>query len=230
MRLYVMKLSHYCERARWGLDHRGIAYEERAWVPALHVALARRLAKQTFVPILVTEAGVVQGSDAILSWAGLTNGDTALEHRFEAVIAPLLRAYFYAGTLHDPRSGVRDALLHGVPPVQAALGRAGWPIIRRAMAKHMTIQPERLPELEQRIDRELDWADAQVAGNGPLACGGFGRNAITAASLLAPLARPDAMPLYRQIRFAPEIECAFERWSTRPIVRWVGETYARHRH
>lgn len=230
MRLYVMKISHFCERARWGLDHQGISYDELAWMPALHVPLARRLARDTCVPILVTDSGVVQGSDAILTWAGLDGGDADLEHRFETVIGPLVRKYFYSGTLHDPRSGVREALLQDVPPVQAALGRAGWPVIRRAMASHMAVHPTRLLELERRIDDELDWADTLVANGGPLAPTGLGRNAITAASLLAPLARPDARPVYRQIRFPPSMEHAIERWRTRPVIQWVSETYARHRH
>jgi glutathione S-transferase len=230
MRLYVMKISHFCERARWGLDHRGISYDEHAWMPALHVPLARRLAKATCVPILVTDRGTVQGSDAILTWVGLTDGEAALEHRFEAVIGPLVREYFYSGTLHDPNSGVRDVLRQGVPTIQSALGRAGWPVIRRAMAAHMDIQPSRLPELERRIDDQLDWADTLVANGGSLAHGAFGRNAITAASLLAPLARPDARPVYRQISLPPGMERALERWRTRPILRWVSDTYAQNRH
>ncbi|AWN40771.1 glutathione S-transferase N-terminal domain-containing protein [Methylobacterium durans] len=228
-RLYVMKISHYCERARWGLDYQGIRYDEQAWAPALHVPLARRLAKQTNVPILVAGERVVQGSGAILSWAGLNDGDTAMERRFETVIGPLIRAYVYAGTLHDPRSGVREVLLHGVSPLQAALGRAGWPVIRRLMANRMGIRPERLPDLARRIESELDWADALVEDGAPLSRG-FGRTAITAASILAPLARPDALPLYRQVRLQPEMERAFERWSARPALRWVLNTYAQHRH
>ncbi|WP_157182283.1 glutathione S-transferase N-terminal domain-containing protein [Methylobacterium sp. WSM2598] len=229
MRLYVMKISHYCERARWGLDHKGFQYEEQAWAPALHVPLARRIAKETCLPILVSGESVVQGSGPILTWAGLGGGDAALEHRFEAVIGPLIREYFYAGTLHDSHSGVREVLLHGVPSVQTFLGHVGWPMIRRAMASHMAIRPERLPELEHRIDAELEWVDTLVAEGGPLG-GGFGRTAITAASILAPLARPDALPLYRQVRLAPEMERAFARWSARPALDWVLDTYARHRH
>ncbi|MGH1589000.1 glutathione S-transferase N-terminal domain-containing protein [Methylobacterium phyllosphaerae] len=230
MRLYVIKISHFCERARWGLDHQGIQYDERAWMPALHVPLARRLAKNTCLPILASDHGVVQGSDAILTWAGLTDGDPALEHRFEAVIGPLVREYYYSGTLHDPNSGVRDVLRQGVSPVQAVLGRVGWPVIRRVMAAHMAIQPSRLSELERRIEDELDWADTLVANGGPLARDDLGRNAITAASLLAPLARPDARPVYRQIHLPPGMERAIERWGTRPVLRWVSKTYDRHRH
>lgn len=230
MRLYVIKISHFCERARWGLDHQGIQYDERAWVPGLHVPLARRLAKDTCLPILATDNGVVQGSGAILTWAHLDGGDASLEHRFETVIGPLIREYFYSGTLHDPRSGVRDVLLQGVSPVQAALGRIGWPVIRHAMAAHMAIQPTRLPELERRIDDELDWADTLLANGGPLSRDDFGRNSITAASILAPLARPDALPLHRQICLPPDMEHAFERWHAHPVLHWVSDTYAQYRH
>lgn len=230
MRLYVMKVSHFCERARWGLDHRGFRYEEHAWMPALHVPLARRLGKDTCVPILVTDRGAVQGSDAILTWAGFTDGDAALEHRFEAVIGPLVREYFYSGTLDNPNSGVRDVLRQGVSPLQSALGRAGWPVIRRAMAASMSINPSRLPDLERRLADELDWADTLVANDGPLAGSELGRNAITAASLLGPLARPDALPIYRQISLPTGMERAIECWRNRPILRWVSNTYDQHRH
>ena len=229
-RLYVMKISHFCERARWGLDHKAIPYEEHAWAPGLHVPLARRLAKETTVPILVTGDRVVQGSDAILTWAGLDDGNLEIEHRFQTVIGPLIRAYAYSGTLHDPRSGVREVLLHGVPPVQSAVCRAGWPVIRKAMAGAMDVRPERVPELQRQIDSELDWADTLVEDRAPLGRAAFGRTAITAASMLAPLARPDVLPLYRQIRLPPEMERAFDGWEARPALRWVRDMYAQHRH
>lgn len=230
MRLYVMKISHFCERARWGLDRQGVPYEEIAWAPGLHIPLARRIAKETYVPILATGGNVVQGSDAILTWAGLTGGNDEIERRFEDVTGPLIREHFYAGTLHDPRSGVREVMLFGVSPTQATLCRVGWPGIRRAMAAHMAIRPENLMDLERRIDRELDWADTLVSNDGPLSRDGFGRNTVTAASMLAPLARPDELPLYRQMNLPPEMARAYERWSERPALRWVRDMYARHRH
>ena len=230
MRLYVMKISHFCERARWGLDHQGVRYEEVAWAPGLHIALARRIAKETYVPILLTEDRVIQGSGAILSWAGLTGGNDEIERRFENVTGPLIREHFYAGTLHDPRSGVREVMLHNVSPTQATLCRLGWPGIRRAMAAHMAIRPENLLDLERRIDRELDWADSLVSDDGSLSHDCFGRNTVTAASMLAPLARPDALPLYRQMNLPAEVARAYERWSERPALRWARDMYARHRH
>lgn len=230
-RLYVMKLSHFCERARWGLDHKRIAYDELTWAPGPHVLEARRMkANGSGVPILVAGDRVVQGSGAILSWADLREGDASIEHRFETVIGPLLRRYFYSGVLHDAGSGIREALMHDAPSVQASFARIGWPLIKRGMIKLMDIQPDLLPVLEEQINQHLDWSDTLVTDGVSLNRGKFGRTEITVASLLAPVAMPDAMPIYRTITLPPEISRAYERWNERPILQWVRHAYHQHRH
>ena len=45
--LFVLPPSHYCERARWALDHVDVVYREERWAVGLHVPRARRLAKRT---------------------------------------------------------------------------------------------------------------------------------------------------------------------------------------
>ena len=227
--LFVMAPSHFCERARWGLDHKRIAYEERVWPPGLHEVFARRVkAKDTSVPILVSGDQTVQGSGAILTWAGLAGEDEDMERRFEDIGA-LVRQYIYSGTLHDTDSGIRELLLHGVPAAQAAVTRAGWPMIRRIMAKRMDTRQELRPQLERRIDVELDWVGRLVREDGTLATRGFGRAAITAASMLAPLAQPGAIPLYRRLRLPDDMTQAYARWAAGSALRWVNETYDKHR-
>ncbi|GJE45784.1 glutathione S-transferase family protein [Methylobacterium soli] len=229
-RLIVLAPSHFCERARWGLDHAALRYTEQAWAPLLHLPLARRLAKASTLPILVVRVGeVIQGSGAILSWAGLKSDAELVERRLEKRTGPLVRRYVYSGVLHDPRAGVRDILLHGVPPWQARVARTAWPAIRQAMSVSMKVGPAKLVELEQALERELDWIDA-IVSEGPYLDGDqFGRTDITAASLLAPLARPVDLPLYRQLVMPAEVERAFQRWADRPSIRWVLRMYAAHR-
>src|SRR3712207_4210842 len=113
-RLIVLPPSHYCERARWGLDHSGILHTEERWAVGCHVPLARRLAPATTLPILDTGREILQGSGSILDWARVEDGDAELEERFERRIGVLVRQYIYAATLSDPASGVRAALLDGV--------------------------------------------------------------------------------------------------------------------
>ena len=94
-RLIVLPPSHYCERARWALDHVGAPHREERWAVGLHVPLARRLgAKGTGLPILVAEDGaIVQGSDAILDRTGIDGRDPEVERRFETRMGALVRRF-----------------------------------------------------------------------------------------------------------------------------------------
>jgi glutathione S-transferase len=228
-RLFVLPPSHYCERARWALDHIGQPYTEERWAVGLHVPLARRMAKGTTLPILAVRNTIIQGSDLILDWTGIGGADPALEQRFEKRIGPLVRQYIYAGTLGDPRSGVRGVLWEGVPRVQSLPGRIMWPVTRRIMVSAMSAHPFVLPELEDRLDAELAWFDERISGRHHLAGGQFGRACLTAASLLAPLARPPECPFYNRVIMPPVMEAALVRWSARPSLRWVNHIYSIYR-
>lgn len=229
LRLHVLPPSHYCERARWALDHAGLAYAEERWAVGLHALLARRIARGTTLPILTTSRAVIQGSGAILDWTGLRGGAPLLEERFDKRIGVLVRQFIYAGTLSMAGSRVQDVLLDGVSVGQARLSRLAWPLTRRLMAAGMNARPALIPELEQKLTAELDWFEDQLAGRRHLVGDQFGRADITAASLLAPLARPAECPLYRQVRLPERVEQTLRRWSARPSIRWVERIYADHR-
>ncbi len=74
-----------------------------------------------------------------------------------------------------------------------------------------------------------DRFDGRLGGRRHLAGDRLGRADITAASLLAPLARPAACPLYRRVALPPRVEAALARWGDQPALRWVDRTYAEHR-
>lgn len=230
LRLIVLPPSHYCERARWALDRTGVPYGEESWAVGLHVPLAKRLgAAGTVLPILDTGAEIIQGSDRILDWTGLPGADPTLERRFESRIGPLVRQYIYANMLGDPRSGVQNLLLNGVPAWQAAFGRLAWPVTRRLMIQGMNARADLAPALERELAVELDWFDGVLDGRSHLVGDRLGGADITAASLLAPLARPAEHPIYRRGTMPAAVEDALTRWSARPSLRWVERTYAEHR-
>lgn len=233
--LLTLAPSHFCERARWALDRQGVAYEEERLAPGAHLLRVRRLgARVTSLPLLVLGDGsLCQGSDSILDWAGLSGGDRPIERRLEQRTGPLVRQCLYAGLLSDPRSGIRDVLLRGISPHQAAIVRLTWPLLRRVMAAGMNARPRLLPDLIARVDRELDWFDQLLAQRGDHLVGEvFGRADLTAASLLAPLALPQVEPvkgLSAGIRWPASLAPAFARWSGRPTVKWVRHMYEAYR-
>lgn len=228
-RLYVLPPSHYCERARWALDHAGIPYVEEKWAVGLHAMKARRIAAGTTLPILRTADRVVQGSDMILDWTGVSGEASTIEQRLQNRIAVLVRRFIYAGTLTDRPAEVRRLLLDGVPAWEGRLASLMWPALRRLMIAGMNARPALLDELEQELSSELDWFDQQVAGGRYLSGDRFGRADITAASLLSPLARPIACPLYRDFVLPDRLEATLDRWSARPGLQWVAHIYETHR-
>jgi glutathione S-transferase len=234
-RLIVFAPSHYGERARWALDRAGVVYREERWAPGPHAVLARRLGlRATTTPILdLGDGRPIQGSGSILDWTGLAGADPALERQFEPEIGPLVRQFVYAALLGDPRSGVRDVLLAGTSPRQAAIGRLIWPGLRRLMMQGMQAKPALLPDLTARMADRLAWFERVVRERGPhLSGAAFGRADLTAASLLAPLAAPAGCPvrsLYREVRFPPAVADTLARWREEPALTWVAEAYARSR-
>jgi glutathione S-transferase len=228
-RLIVLAPSHYCERARWALEHAGLAYREERWAVGLHVRRAKRIAPRSALPILVAGDTVVQGSGAILDWTGLPGGLPDLERRFEERIGVLVRQFIYAAMLGDPASGVREALFDGLDPGEARLAGLLWPVTRRLMALGMNARPALVPRLQREVEGELDWFEGRLGDRAYLDGDGFGRADITAASLLAPLARPAACPLYRRVRWPEGPARTLTAWSARPSLRWAYAVYERHR-
>ena len=222
--LYVLPPSHYCERARWALQHADVPFDEERWAVGLHVRFARRIAPTTSLPILALGDKVVQGSGAILDWAGVSGGDAELEARFERRIGVLVRSYVYARTLSRESTRIRRLLFDGVPRWQRAAGTLMWPVIRKAMIKGMDIRPELAPRIEGELDRELDWFETRLGQRGYLVGDRFGRADITAASLLSPIAGSPHLNGGK-----PANTNGLTHFLDRPSIVWAQRIYAEHR-
>ncbi len=68
-RLVTISFSHYCDKARWALDHAGLAYREEAHLPGFHAPAVARAGGTRTTPVLVTDEGVLPDSKDILAWA-----------------------------------------------------------------------------------------------------------------------------------------------------------------
>ncbi len=230
--LYVFAASHFCEKAMWGLDAAGVAYERRCWAPGLHVLLARRLgASRSTVPILVTERSkLIQGSDKILDWSGLKGGDPEVERRAEEGLAVAGRRLIYSGTLSDSGgSSIRSALHEGIPVWQRVMAGLAWPAIRRGMIWKTAATPDAMTEAASDVERELAWLDGVVSRTPYVTGPVFGRADITVASFLAPLARPVEHPIYARLAYPEPLERLLRGWKERPSLEWARRVYREQR-
>jgi glutathione S-transferase len=245
--LYQFQCSHYCEKARWALDYKGLAYEPRNLIPGPHRRTAERLAAQSHLPILVDgglvdEAKVIQGSDAIIDhldrrWPErrLTPLDTLSaslaaewERYLDAEIGVSIRCWFYYYVLPERTLATRF-LLQGAPWYGRPLYALIFPAVRHAMRKMMHIDAGNTARSEARLRAALERLNGALRGQRYLVGGAFSRADLTACARLAPLCLPelavpavaDALPA-AVARFRAEQEDA-------PFFAWVAETYRTHR-
>lgn len=234
-------ISHYCEKARWALDWHGIAYDEINWPPGVHIVLAKSCgAKQTSLPILLDGRRVIQGSGAIIDWADRQTQDQArrltvadareIEQRADSVIGVHVRRLVYAELLPRFPELAKPSLFGKASGPHRLAANAMWPLSRRMMMRMHDITPDAAAESRSILESELDWLDSTLADSRRYLSGDrFSRADITVASLLAFFARPQEMPIYREMSIPGALLADRERWRDRPVMRWVVAQYQAHR-
>ena len=243
--LYVFAISHYCEKARWALDYLAIQHELKHLPPGLHIPITRKLgASQTALPILVADGEVIEGSSSIIGWADaratsrgkrLTPGENSvtwreIEKRLDDVLGVHLRRYYYSEALLDQPQTVRPIFAQGLSLPQRFLLSFAWRQICKRMITGMDLGTRQGDESRQIVLAELDWLDALLADGRRFLVGDrFSRADLTAASLLAPVARPDEHPSYQHLQIPPGVAADLVSWEQRPSIAWVRDIYHQFR-
>lgn len=242
--LYVFAISHYCEKARWALDHYGVAYRLKHMMPGMNRRIAKKLgADSGSLPFLEIENGVVAGSAAIINWGEQhrgadrpsLNGEnpsevTAIEKRLDDVTGVHIRRYYYSDALFSDPASVRPIFSRDLPLMQKAAVTLGWSKIVPMMIKGMDLGEAQGLRSYDKLAAELEWLDGLIADGRPYLTGGtFTRADLTAASLLAPLVNPAKHPTYAALSLPKRLAETIKGWQDRPVLQWVSAVYDRHR-
>jgi len=204
-KLITIPPSHYCEKARWGLDHFGVGYTEERHPPMLHYASCKRAGGGRTAPVLVTDAGVYPDSTDILEFLDRRHSNNArlypdgpeprrevneLEDLIDLKLGPHTRrlAYFH---LLQHKGLFLGSVLTGASGKERFVFRAAFPIIRGLMRKGMRINPEsagrsldRIREVFATVDGILDDGREYLVG------GSFTAADLTFSALAAPVLMP----------------------------------------
>lgn len=169
-RLISMPVSHYVEKARWGLDRSGLRYVEERHAPALHRLASKRAGGQGTVPVLVTGNGVFADSTDILKFldSGLPEERRLypvepilraeverLEDLFDTRLGPHTRRWAYFYVLQRP-SELFPIVCDRVPAIEGAVFRALYPVFRGLMRRLMQITPESAERSRRIIDEVFE--------------------------------------------------------------------------
>jgi glutathione S-transferase len=204
-RLITIAPSHYCEKARWGLDHFGVDYVEEPHPPILHWLWSLPSGGGRTVPILRVGRHVIGDSTAILRYLdaehgggrGLypTDADLAaeverLEESFDVSLGPHTRRLVYFHLLSD-RSLALETLGCGVASGQRFVFTAGFPLFRSLMRRGMKISAasaERSAARSRKVFAEV--GERLEEGRRFLVGAEFTAADLTFAALAAPVLLP----------------------------------------
>ena len=242
--LYVFNISHYCEKARWALDHCGIAYRVQHVMPGRHRQIARKLgARGGSVPFFDVGDQVIVGSSAIIDWAethrandapSLAGSDPeqvrAIEKRLDDIAGVHVRRFFYSDALTENPKSVRPIFSNGLPFWQRLSVIVAWPKMVALMKKMMDLGPAQREESRAIVDAEVAWLDSLLDDGRPFLTGSeFTRADLTAAALLAPIVDPKEHPVHGLITLPTNVAATMQAWAERPSLRMVREAYASRR-
>jgi glutathione S-transferase len=196
--LVTIPISHYCEKARWGLDRAGVEYEEQRHLPALHRVAVRRAGGGLTAPVLVLEDGsVIPESSEIVAWASSHGArvrfcaeSAALSADFDERLGPATRLWVYHQMFDHPEL-VETSMTDGVPGWQRASFHHANRVLSFAIARVLTINDDSAREAEQTFRAIYASVDERLSDGRPFLCGEeFSIADLTFASLSAPLIAP----------------------------------------
>ncbi len=238
--LFQFPFSHYCEKARWALDYKGIPFQTVDLLPGFHLRTVRKIAPKTRVPVLRHDGIVIQNTSAIIDYLetkypnpSLTPSDPdALrearewEEYFDKEIGVTWRLWSLYHYLPIRSLALRlllqDSAWHKQP-----LFLLAFPVIRRAMIQHINITANTASQSEQRLRTALDKLDEALEGRPFLVGDRFSRADLTACALLSPCCLPDDSEA--SAKFPAALLNFRDELKGRRLYQWVRSLYSSHR-
>lgn len=244
--LWHIAISHYNEKARWGLAYKGVEHERREPMPGAHMLYALWLTRgrgKTF-PLLQLDGRAICDSTAIIAaleerWPepalypsdpGDRERALALEDWFDEEVAPHVRLLAFHEIIGDTERVAElfgekiPRRLRGVRPVRSAMA---WGAGAFTSLRFDVRSEEAAAEARERIPAGFDRLEAELGDGDYLVGDSFTVADLTAASLLYPVVRPPEGPTLPELPPALEEFCA--QFEDRRGYLWVEETFRRHR-
>lgn len=204
MRLITIPMSHYCEKARWGLAHAGVAYVEEAHLQVFHYRAIRPYNDTGMVPVLVGEGGAVSDSTTILQFldrrlpeerrlypASQRAEVEALEEDFDTRLGIETRRWVYHRWMDLPTRIVLRTAAQGTPAWQRALGPVLFPVMRAYLRRHLSISRANVDAGMPTIEAAFDDVARRLADGRPYLLGDrFTAADLTFACMAAPVLLP----------------------------------------
>jgi glutathione S-transferase len=244
--LVTIPISHFCEKARWGLDRAGLDYVERRHIQIIHQLAARRAGGGRTVPVLATPDGVFAQSREILLYADGHLPETArlypadarrraevlaLEDRFDAVLGVEARRWLYHEVYKDTKP-FTSYNLTGVPGWERAMFPFVLAPAKLYIRRYLSIDAGTVANALRLVDEELDAVGEMLAdGRRHLVGDRFTAADLAFAALSAPLVVPPeyGTPLPQPDVMPAAMADRVRAWREHPAGAFALRTFAEQR-
>ena len=242
MRLLEFPHSHYCEKARWALDHKAIRFTPIPLMPGIHIITLRRYVTGSSVPVLLHNERAIQGSGEIINYLDnqsssypLTPASEELKHeclRLEASadqqLGENIRRILYHRLLAYP-DFIRYCFTHPMPGYKQWLFRFGYPFLRYKIQHTYVKSAAAVALAYKEFDLAMQTLEKQLHGRQYLVGDAFSRTDITVASMLAFIGMPPQHPFPWIDIPDTEIRNFYTRYQQHPVIIWANSMYQLHR-
>jgi glutathione S-transferase len=240
--LWHLKVSHYNEKARWALDHKGLPHVRRAAVSGQHAKLARRLWGGTTLPVLVLDGEAIGDSTRIISELERRHPDPPLypadpearrraldlEDFFDEDLGPHTRLLVLSHELPEPDLLI-GTFLQDLSRPQRVAAKAAFPVIRRRIVAEFGIDDARCELAFAKVRAAGERFRAELQPSGYLVGDGFTVADLTLAALVSPVVAPEQFPYPQPQRGHPRFAPLREALDESGLGEWCRDIYARHR-
>jgi len=245
--LWQIDISHYAEKVRWALEHKGIDHNRRNILPGTHIPIALVLTRgaQPTIPVLTLDGRHIGDSTEIIAALEATYPEPPLypidaeeraraielEDWFDENLGPHSRLLPFYELIQEPEL-FAEVAAESVPgplgkakPVVGAYARAYTSIRWGANSEESAVQArEAVVAAFDRLEQELDKGDGEFLVGDSLSVAD-----ITAASLFYPVVVPPEGPLDPDLPRPPALDRFRQSLSERRGYKWVQDTFRKHR-
>ncbi len=242
MKLLEFPHSHYCEKARWALDYKGIPFQPVPILPGFHIITVRRYAPDTSVPVLLSDDRVVQGSSEIIDYLEknypsrpLTPGDRdqrqaclEIEHAMDARLGESIRCILYDRLLAYP-DFIRYCFTHPMPELKQFIFSLVYPVLRYRIHRTYVGSVAQVEQARRDLDAAMGEMAKRLEGQQYLVGAEFSRADLSVASMLSLLVMPPEHPFPWQDIPDPQTRAIYDQYRDHPVAEWVRKMYREHR-
>lgn len=239
--LYQFPISHYCEKTRWHLDHKGLDFQVDNLFPGLHRLKSKRLADIATLPVLRDGDTVVGDSTRIALYleahyphAPLLPQDPAeraevleLEEQFDR-LGVHVRRWLY-GQIRQ-----WDSVMHAMLKVYRpffGLRDLMKPLLINGVQRLYGVTPARVAKSQSELLEGLALIESRIQGDPSRYLVGERLTLadISAAALFAPLFTPEGTPWHGIAGHDAKTQAFLDDLHAHPAGQWVMQRYAHDR-